>query len=305
MPPKVSVIMSVYNGSRFLSESIKSILYQNFINFEFIIIDDCSKDNTWTVLNFYAGLDCRIKLIRNLDNIGLSKSLNKGIALAKGEYIARMDADDISLPYRFDKQLEYLAQHPDCVALGSEVLLIDAQGWPIGKRGQNTRSEDIKKEFFHGKGGAIIHPTAMIPRWAINKVGGFNSRFRVAQDFDFFIRLSDVGKFANLNDVLLKYRQHFDSITVKNKDVQVSSVKEILNTFYKNQIDRSHNYIIQDKQILTIYERRLNWIHIAIEEGYYPTAFKHIIATIKDDKRFIEACKLSFKILRSIIKRII
>ena len=103
MPPKVSVVMSVHNGSHYLHEAVESILNQTFTDFEFITIDDFSTDSSWEILTKYADQDQRIKLFKNEENLGLTKSLNKGLKLAQGDYIARQDADDVSLPERFEK----------------------------------------------------------------------------------------------------------------------------------------------------------------------------------------------------------
>ena len=114
--------MSVFNGEKHVNSAIKSILNQTFRDFEFIIIDDGSKDNTLKVIKEYAKIDNRIKVIRNLTNIGLTKSLNKAIKLSKGEFIARQDTDDISLPNRLEKQIEFLQKNPDCALCGSDMF---------------------------------------------------------------------------------------------------------------------------------------------------------------------------------------
>ncbi len=130
--PKVSVIMSVYNGDKYLREAIESILNQTFTDFEFIIVNDGSTDNSLEIIESYD--DERIKTINNKKNIGLTKSLNKALKFAKGKYIARQDADDVSLPNRFEKQVEYLDSHPEVALVGTSVYLIDENGKIIGKR---------------------------------------------------------------------------------------------------------------------------------------------------------------------------
>ena len=126
--PKISVVMAVYNGERHLREAIDSILNQTFADFEFVIIDDASTDRSGRILQEYAGKDKRIVIIGNETNMGLSKSLNKGIRLTKGEYIARMDADDISFPDRFEKQVKFLDDHNDIGILGTHYLQMDIGG---------------------------------------------------------------------------------------------------------------------------------------------------------------------------------
>src|SRR5687768_10604451 len=128
MLPSISVLMSVYNGARYLSQSIESILAQTFSDFEFIIIDDCSSDSTPQILNEYARQDSRIRIIRNSENKGLTASLNIGLTQAQGRYIARQDADDISLPQRFEKQIHYLEAHPETIVVSSNIGIIDNTG---------------------------------------------------------------------------------------------------------------------------------------------------------------------------------
>ena len=130
--PKVSVLMSVYNGSQYLRESVESILNQTFTNFEFIIINDCSTDKTGEILTVSANQDNRITLINNEENIGLTRSLNKGLKIAKGEYIARQDADDISLPERLERQVESLDKNPEAVLISCDLDLINAKGDRVG-----------------------------------------------------------------------------------------------------------------------------------------------------------------------------
>src|SRR3989338_10709157 len=129
---KISVIMSVYNGMPYLPEAVKSILNQTYKNFEFIIIDDASTDQSTKYLRFLK--DKRIKLIKNSKNLGLAASLNKALKFAKGEYIARMDADDISLPKRFEKQVKFFKKHPSVDICGTWVNLIDDVGKIIGEK---------------------------------------------------------------------------------------------------------------------------------------------------------------------------
>jgi glycosyltransferase involved in cell wall biosynthesis len=124
--PRISVVMSVYNGEKYLRQAIESILQQTYTDFEFIIIDDGSTDSSREIIQSYD--DKRIRLVINEQNIGLTKSLNKGIRLAKGEFIARMDADDISLPQRFEKQVAYLDSHPEVGVLGTYANIIDHRG---------------------------------------------------------------------------------------------------------------------------------------------------------------------------------
>ncbi|MDD4353774.1 MAG: glycosyltransferase family A protein, partial [Candidatus Nanoarchaeia archaeon] len=130
---RISVIMSAYNTERYIAEAIESILNQTFKDFEFIIIDDGSTDDSLKIIKRYVKKDRRIKLIHNKKNIGLTKSLNKGLKIAKGQYIARMDADDISLPQRFQIQYDFLEKNKDIFLIGTTAFLIDDKGDRLGR----------------------------------------------------------------------------------------------------------------------------------------------------------------------------
>src|SRR5438105_464155 len=129
--PQVSIVMSVYNGQPFLEETVKSILSQTFTDYEFVIIDDSSVDDTWEVLTRYADHDQRLVLRRNERNMGVVLSLNRGLDLAKGKFIVRQDADDISLPQRIEKQVNYLEAHPECGLVGTDLQFVDINGVPL------------------------------------------------------------------------------------------------------------------------------------------------------------------------------
>ena len=203
----VSVVMSVYNGEKYLNEAVDSILNQTYRNFEFIIIDDGSTDNSPAILKEYAAMDARIRFISR-EHRGLPKSANEGIALSAGGFIARMDSDDVAAPERFQKQLDYLEANQRCVAVGAEVMLIDEQGRPLGHRGHPHGHWAIRRSLLMGNGGTMTHPAVMIRRGAIQKISGYNEGFETTSDLDLFLRLSEVGLVENLPDVLLSWRQH-------------------------------------------------------------------------------------------------
>ena len=159
--PQISVIMAVWNAQRYLGHCMRSIARQTVSNYEFIIVEDGSTDGSRRLLEQWARKDRRIRLIAR-ENRGLTRSLNEALATARGDYIARMDADDISLSNRFELQIDYLARHSDCVAVGGEVLLIDPEGWPIAPRGHVQTHDEISRKLLQGNGGAMSHPAIMV-----------------------------------------------------------------------------------------------------------------------------------------------
>lgn len=208
--PKVSVIMAVFNPQkRWLNLAISSILKQSFPTFEFIIINDFpNNSNLAKTLSFYKRKDKRIIIIKNEKNIGLTKSLNRGLKIARGKYIARMDADDISFPQRIEKQLAYLEKNPNIFLIGSQVNIIDDQENLIRKKKLPTTPEMIKKILPHRN--CLVHPSIMFR----NEKFFYREKFFYAQDYDFYLRAISEGKnIANYPEVLLSYRFSNHSIS--------------------------------------------------------------------------------------------
>jgi glycosyltransferase involved in cell wall biosynthesis len=221
--PKVSVIMSVYNGERYLIAAMDSIWSQTFNDFEFIVIDDGSTDGTLEILKSYV--DDRLCLIHNPTNLKLSKSLNKGIELARGEYIARMDADDISSPGRFAKQVVYLDNHPRIGVAGGWAKRITDSGRLIGEIKHETHSDFVKWELcFYCP---IIHPSVMMRTNVVKALGGYSDTALFAEDYDLWRRLSCKTELVNIPEYVLLYREHSDSSSIKNQDSQKVLTSEL------------------------------------------------------------------------------
>ncbi|ACK67830.1 glycosyl transferase family 2 [Rippkaea orientalis PCC 8801] len=219
LPPDVSVLMTVYNSEKYIAKAITSILSQTFNNFELIIINDGSTDRSLSILQNFTQQDQRIRLF-NQENTGPAIASNKGLIHVKGKFVARMDADDIAFPTRLAKQVAFLEQNPEYVAVGSRVLLIDPDGWSIGPFAQKTDHEDIDAEHLAGSGGAICHPAVMIRTETLDKIGGYTEQMKSSIDRDLFLRLAEVGKLANLPETLLKYRMHLKSMGNANRVLQ-------------------------------------------------------------------------------------
>ena len=229
--PQISVILPVYNGEKYLAEAIDSILAQTFPDFEFILINDCSSDRTAEILSSYA--DYRIRIVNHSSNQKLSKSLNKGIELAQGKFIARMDADDISLPDRFEKQVAFLKTHPEIGVVGCKVKIIDEQGYITGELAREIQPELIKWELFFGC--PFAHPSVMMRADLVKSTGGYSNDLSVAVDYEYWTRLIKVTRFANLSEVLLLYRTHPESVSKKYRPEQdriAIRLQELLQTDY-------------------------------------------------------------------------
>jgi glycosyltransferase involved in cell wall biosynthesis len=208
--------MSVYNGEWYLREAIDSILAQTFRDFEFIIVNDGSVDNTQKVLNSYK--DPRIVRLNNERNIGLVRSLNRGLRVARGEFIARMDADDASHPRRFEKQIEYLEAHPDVGVLGTYMEQIDETGRPLAPFQPPLSHGMIAWKMLFGC--AIAHATVMMRSSLLGEVGSYNPLFKHIEDTELWSRLIHVTRFANLPARLYVRRWHQNCICNLHAETQ-------------------------------------------------------------------------------------
>jgi glycosyltransferase involved in cell wall biosynthesis len=215
--PRVSVLMPVFNGEAFLRQSVDSILAQTFRDFELIVVDDGSSDESYSLLAEYAQLDERVKLIRNDINIGIAGTLNNGLRECRGEYIARMDADDVSLPQRLEKQLAFMDRSPDVGLCGALFRLCGA-----AEQVSKYPSSDAGIKIEHLlRDSAIGHPTVFMRRTLLETP---DHRYRQedfpAEDLWLWIRLGLVTKLANLPEVLLNYRVHPEQISNTKRGLQ-------------------------------------------------------------------------------------
>jgi len=207
--PRVTVILPVYNTERYVHQAIDSILAQTFENFEFIIIDDGSTDGSADIIAQYK--DQRIRFIRKPRNEGLVSALNLGIELALGEYIARMDADDIALPERLEKQVAFLDSHPDVVVVGTKAWRIDPAGKIIESMISVTRWEDVHR-YLRSGANRLIHSSVMMRTEIVRKIGGYREQFRHAEDIDLWLRILEHGKICNLSEKLMLYRSNSSGV---------------------------------------------------------------------------------------------
>ncbi len=206
--PTISCILPLYNQGQFVREAVASILAQTDKNFELIVIDDASTDNSARIVESFN--DQRITLIRNNNNIGTTATLNIGMMLAKGEYVARMDADDVSLPNRFELQRSFMEINQDIAVCGSHVLTIGSHSEVVKRP---LGSEAIK--CFLLAGPPFSHSTVMMRRSVLERHGlQYEETFRTAQDYDLWLRLLSIAKGWNIDKVLLKHRIHDRQVSV-------------------------------------------------------------------------------------------
>lgn len=211
----ISVIMPVYNTEEaMLREAIESILNQSYRNFEFIIINDASDENTTAIIDTYK--DKRIHHIINEKNLGITKSLNRGLDLVTGKYIARMDSDDISLPQRFERQLEYMEKNRNVAVLGSVAQIIGEDTVIFHRYSEDYEVMRIRLSFSNV---GVIHPTAFLRREMVGKLR-YDEGILKGQDYEFWTRCIECGELKVLPEILLKYRIHTNQISVKSNAKQ-------------------------------------------------------------------------------------
>ncbi len=255
---KISVVMSIYSEPiEWISEAIDSILNQTFSDFEFIIINDKPdrKENS-ILLSKYQRKDNRIVVISNEENIGLTKSLNKGLKIAKGKYIARMDADDISMPARFEKQYDLMEHNANIIVCGTNIKY-------FGERNNSVKYPYQNDDFFIFIQTPFAHPTVMF-RGDIIKNNNvlYNESYRYAQDYEFWNRISSLGDFYNIQEILLNYRVD------------------------KKQISRKK---IKEQQVFAGNVRRVAFDNFCSKRGFgFKLPAEITIETIKEIKRIIE-----------------
>jgi hypothetical protein len=213
--PTVSVVMSVFNGERFLQEAVDSILSQSFCDFELIAIDDGSTDRSASILDYYRDCDARVRVYHE-EHSGLVKSLNRGCELARGKYIARMDADDVASKNRLALQIDFMEAHSEIGIVGGSVEWINATGESLYISTNPTEDSEIKADLL-GRRCAFWHPTVLLRREVFVKAGGYRCAVIGAEDYDFWLRIAEDFKLANLETVLVKYRIHSSQVSIQQR----------------------------------------------------------------------------------------
>jgi glycosyltransferase EpsE len=235
----VSVIMSVYNSSSYMEYAIQSILDQTYTNFEFLIMDDGSLDESLTILQRYEKKDPRIRVYKNKTNCGLTASLNKLIKKTHGDFIARMDSDDISIKTRLEKQVRYFQTDSNLDILGTFAEDIDKNSHVTRKRKMPVKDREIKRML--PVINPLNHPSVMFKKSIISKIGYYNEKFRTTQDYDLWFRAAAAGlRFYNIPEFLIQYRVDNNYMTKKawkyrwtELKIRLAGYKTIKLPFYK------------------------------------------------------------------------
>ena len=266
----VSILMPVYNAEKHLAEAIESILNQSFTDFEFLIINDGSTDRSEDIILSFS--DPRIRYIKNESNLKLIKTLNKGIQLCTGKYIVRMDADDISHPERIQKQVEFMESNPEIGICGSWFEAFGEVENAIVKY-KETHDEIMTRMFYQCH---FCHPSIIIRGEIFNELKmHFDENYSHAEDYEFYLRAAKKWKFHNLQEVLLKYRIHGESVSNKNKSIQIENSLKIKKQFFKElntpiadvDLEAFENLNYQDYTQVNLESYRLRQLLESLWEG--------------------------------------
>lgn len=223
----VTVLMPVYNGEKYLEKAVESILSQTFRDFRFLIIDDGSSDGTPELLRFFQSSDSRIEVVRNESNMGLTRSLNKGLRISRGEFIARMDCDDVSLPGRFEAQVSFLKSNREAAMVGAAWKEMDATlERTLRVMRPPTQYRRIRRDILSHN--LFCHSAVMIRRLPLVEIGGYNERDTYSQDYDLWLRLIASYQAANLGEIHHLRRIHGENLSARN-------IKQQLRTMARSQ----------------------------------------------------------------------
>ena len=202
--PLISVVMPAHNSQKYITSAIESILTQTFKKFELIIVNDASTDATLRIIKTFAKKDPRVRFISNKKRLDIAGSLNKGIAEARAEIIARMDADDISLPNRLDAQYRLFKISRKIAAVGANIVVMDSQEKDIATRNYPERSKDLKACLF--KYSPFAHPVVMFRKKIFEEVGGYDPKYSPTEDLDLWFKMGMKHEFKSVPQLLLRYR---------------------------------------------------------------------------------------------------
>lgn len=277
--PEVSVLMSCYNASRWLHEAVDSVLTQSFENFEFIMVDDGSTDETWNIIQSYRDRDERV-VAMSKENTGLADSLNMCIAQARGAWIARLDADDICEPRRLEEQVTFVRNHPEVVLLGTGFVEIDEHGRAIKKHRYPSSHRNLVLHLERSQ-GFFPHSSAFFRTDVVKQVGGYNQRIRRAEDWWLWLELSLRGKIACLPRALVKVRKYSNHKSVDKLQLCEATAAIVCHVLqhkgYRDpSVDTSEDewisflsWIEHRIEESGIYERRGTWVEARAE--YFAT----------------------------------
>ena len=279
--PVVSIVMGAYNAQRYLPEAMESLLAQTMKDFELIVVDDGSTDRTPSILGTFEKRDPRVRVSR-IAHGGIVDAANEGMRLARSDLIARADADDIQLPCRLEKQVQFLAEHPEVVAVGSRMLVIEPYGSPLRESEHQLTHEEIEAELLKGSGWALPQPAAMLRKHVAMAVGAYRHDYPWSEDLDLFLRMAEAGRLANLPDLLVKYRYHPGSTNHKQHKIQLANKAPLLReAFVRRGRQPPQNLEFESPWDGNLVERYISWAWAALKDKNVDGARRNAWAALR------------------------
>jgi glycosyltransferase involved in cell wall biosynthesis len=292
--PIVSVVMPVYNSEAYLADSIGSILAQTFTDWELICVDDGSRDGSLEVLRRYECAEPRMRVITR-PNTGVTRARNDGIGVARGRYIAAMDSDDVALPERLRRQVDYMECHPECVGLGAAVRIVGPDLMPICDEPKPLDHETIDQLALAGCGAAILQPVAMFRTEAVREIGGYRDECFTHEETDLYLRLAEIGRLANLPDIMLLYRQRLGSINRTQRALQRQYGRKIVRDAHIRRGMPVDPDIADSKQASIQSDNGRGswalWSHYAFNGGYRNTAQRYAWRALRSEPLAVPSWK--------------
>ena len=261
--PLVTILMPVCDGEQFLREAIDSILVQTFTDFEFLILDDASADSSRSIALGYD--DPRIRLLANDRNLGVTRTLNRGIQQARGRYVARMDADDVSMPERLERQVAHLDANPDCAAVATFSQIIDADSVPQGEVCADLSPEELDRQL--QLQNRIVHGAVMMRTDVVRRLGAYDETMKRSQDYDLWLRISDEHAIHILPEFLYSWRQHGQGISSLYADEQDRYAARARDSARRRRIDRILERL-REGQLSAAQATRIVWRRMRDEDEF-------------------------------------
>jgi glycosyltransferase involved in cell wall biosynthesis len=298
MTPVVTVLLPVFNGEKYVRDAVQSILNQTLPELMLIVIDDGSTDKTAAILAQLAKADSRLRVISR-PNTGYVTALNEGLALVTTPLVARMDADDISLPDRLAKQVGYMADHPDVVLLGAHVAQIDPAGRVIGPMKDVAFGHETITHALLRRGWPIVHPAVVMRTESVRQIGGYNPALCPNEDHDLFLRLGELGRLENLPDMLLHYRKHpgSESTLKQNKSVELIT-RIIVDACRRRGIPVPPEAAGTATPPTPIADQHRSWAWHAIKHRNVATARHYALSTLRRRPWSLDSWRLTYCAVR-------
>lgn len=288
--PSVSVLLPVFNAEAYIETALASILGQSFHDFECIIINDGSTDKSAKILDRMAAVDRRVRLIHR-SNQGYSHCLNQALALARAPLLARMDADDESLSDRFLSQIEFLEAHPEVVAVSGQWIRMDPVGRILSEEKHLPTGHDgIVAQLLKGF-GVMPHPGVMMRADAVRRVGGYRVEFEPAEDLDLWLRLSGIGRLANLDEHIIRYRLHPGATSSARREEQRESARRaVLEAYARRGKTAPVNFVPALSRADNQAAVYADWAGLAMASGFYRTAALYATKACFNQPTVAHAC---------------